>query len=126
MTTSTPAGTHPGPAPAAVPLSLPTRALFPSSRAMAATIAVSAVAFTLTAKRPKRLPPRLQLAADATTATIVVAHPLETMLVRRAGAARNVSPAVRRRTTVSTAVFGIFGLVPSLRAFRRGSPQDRP
>jgi uncharacterized protein YhhL (DUF1145 family) len=101
------------------PISVPTRSLFPPLPLAGGMFVVGVASFAISALRPKQVPPPAQMAADVLTAVVVGIHPVETMVVRRMLKRRNVTPAVRRRVTVSSMIYGVFGTRPAFRAIRR-------
>lgn len=117
MTTSTAPlnGTTVAPA----PISLPTRKLFPPLTLAAPLFVLGTASFVISALRPKQVPPPAQMGADVLTAVVIGIHPVETLVVRRLLRRSNVTPAVRRRVTISSLVYGVFGTGPAFRNIRR-------
>jgi hypothetical protein len=117
MTTSTAPLNRAATAPPAI--SLPTRKLFPPLLVAVPLFALGTVSFAVSALRPKQVPPPAQMGADLLTAVVLGIHPVETALVRRLLRRSNVTPAVRRRVTISSLVYGVFGTLPAFRNIRR-------
>jgi hypothetical protein len=110
-------------APGAVraPISLPARALLPPRPLAVGLFVIASAAMALTALRPKNVAPTVPVSADLLSATVVGIRPSETPAIRRLLRWGDVTPSVRRVTTPSSLVYGVFGTIPALRAIRRAS-----
>jgi uncharacterized protein YhhL (DUF1145 family) len=109
-TATTPTGTPPGvnPAVTAAPISLPLRAVLPGWREGIGLVALCAASLAVSAKRPAGIPPKVQRAADVSSAVVLLVHPLEVALLRRQLRKRhNVTAGTRRKMSIACAVLGV-------------------
>ncbi|MFI7587161.1 hypothetical protein ACIB24_08815 [Spongisporangium articulatum] len=110
--------------PLSAPVTLSTREVLPPLPLTAGVLAFGLSCIGLAAARPKKIPPLVQIGADAVTATLLL-HPLEVAGVSRLIRRRDLSVASRRKVQGSVLVFGAFSLLPVRRAVRRAPKLSR-
>jgi hypothetical protein len=98
-------------------------AMTPPSRAAWPVAVVVTGALALTVTRPRRLPGRVQQAADRSSLALAALHPPELYLLNRSLRRAGVPAATRHRAVATTALFGVLGWRSSVSAIRAAGGQ---